>query len=136
VTVVEPDEWVVHEQARLDHELGQLDQLIVTVAGLVIAIKEHGNVTRRLMADVDRHETELATARAGIEDVRRVVAGLAAQLKALEPGAAIEMIDSFDDTLEEIEGRLGRIEHALPVIEKKVGLKRREGAWERETPGT
>ena len=129
MSVVEPEEWVAHEQERLDRELSQLDQLVVTVAGLAIAITEHAKVSRQLMADVDRHEEELAAAHAGIRDVRRVVAGLAEQVKALEPGAAIEMIDSFDDTLEEIENRLGRIEHALPVIERKVGLKRRTEAW-------
>lgn len=137
MTVVEPEEWVAHEQERLDRELSQLDQLVVTVAGLAIAITEHAKVSRQLMADVDRHEEELAAAHAGIRDVRRVVAGLAEQVQALEPGAAIEMIDSFDDTLEEIENRLGRIEHALPVIERKIGLKRRADAWEpRETPPT
>ena len=132
----DPADWVTGELSRLQHEHKQLDELTTTVAGLVIAITEHAKVARRLMADVDRHEQELATAHAGIRDVRRVVAGLAEQLKVLNPDAAVKLYDTFEDTVEEIEDRLEMIEHALPVIENKLKLKRRAGAWERGASDT
>ena len=129
VLVVDPEEWVAHEQQRLQREREQLGHLSELVAQLVIAGNEHGKALRRLIADEDRHERELAEARAGIADVRRVVAGLAEQLKVLQPEAAMKLYDSFEDTVELIENRLELIEHALPVIEKKVGLRRRPEKW-------
>lgn len=130
----EPEVWVAHEQERLHHEHEQLGQMVETVARLVLANHEHAKVIRQLRATVERHESELATARAGITDARSAVAGFTELIEATGPTSVRELQRTFQSAVDAVDGRLKMIEHALPVIEKKVGLKRRADAWEHVAP--
>ena len=128
----DPEAWVAAELARLQRQDGQLDQMAEVVAGLVLGRTEHARVIRELVASVDRHEEAVATAQAGIEDVRRAVAHLAGRINGLDVRTAQEIYDSVEEDVLDIEERLAKIEHAMPVIEGKLKL-RRSSAWERST---
>jgi len=130
----DPDAWVSAEAERQRHRDEQLEQLTVTVASLVIARTEHAKAIRRLMATIGQHEEELATSRASIEDVRRLVEDLSKRLSDIEPASGLPRIRLV---VHDIGERLTLIERALPVIENKLGLTRRPADWKRRarTPG-
>lgn len=127
--------WVDAELARITAErnAGEITELARVVASLVIARKEHAQAIRRNTAATDRFEREIAELRHELGEARREIADLNVVIDQ-----AIETIMHLDQTqividYAEVDTRVGVIERALPEIERKLKLRRRDGAW---TPPT
>jgi hypothetical protein len=134
----EPEAWVDAELARL--QLVQNDQNMATmarvVAGLVIARTEHARAWRKLRADADRHEEELALMRRAISETRRGVLALHERVAKLDPDVAEAWANTVGDEVDELEERVAVIERALPFIERRIGLHRKASAWNQSGPAT
>jgi hypothetical protein len=130
--------WVDAELARIqaEHNADEIGKMAHVVAGLVIARTEHARAIRKTMADTDRHETELASLRHMIGEVRREITELTQVVDDLVETVITQNAEqglvSYSHVKTRVDGvdvRLDLIERALPEIERRLKLRRRDGAW-------
>lgn len=135
-----PDEWVNAEVARLTalRSTPEIATMASVVAGLVIARTEHARALRKLRADADRHEEDLAVLRRQIGEVRRAAISLRERFDELDPDKVQSYYGTIAEEVDDLEERVDLVEKALPFIERRLGLHRKAGAWrdDEQTPAT